>query len=196
MGLEMMGSLDLSLSIYARRRARAGAGIIIADTKFEFGIPEGAEVRSGRSWSQPIVIDEALTPDSSRFWPAARYEPGRAQPSYDKQFVREYLEELVGAGAWDKTPPGPELPARVVEGTLSRYRERGPGAARVVGNEGSWIRAVRRGSAEFLGAVFAGHELLLPPPRSLQLTGSEPVEICRRGLCPPCCAGGGVERKR
>jgi phosphoribosylaminoimidazole-succinocarboxamide synthase len=90
---------------YARER-----GIIIADTKFEFGFdPDGRIV-----W-----MDEALTPDSSRFWPADTYEPGHSQPSYDKQYVRDWLE----ASGWDKTPPAPELPPEVVEGTLDRYRE-------------------------------------------------------------------------
>jgi len=124
-GLETMGVLrDLSLAIYNAAAAHAlQRGIIIADTKFEFGLPAEAESRIGRAWEQPILIDEALTPDSSRFWPADRYQPGRAQPSFDKQFMREYLEELVAAKQWNKTPPGPELPLRVVEGTLSRYRE-------------------------------------------------------------------------
>jgi phosphoribosylaminoimidazole-succinocarboxamide synthase len=85
-------------------------GIIIADTKFEFGVDgEG----------QLVLADEAFTPDSSRFWPAADYEPGRAQPSFDKQFVRDYCESL----GWDKTPPGPELPDDVVAGTRARYIE-------------------------------------------------------------------------
>ena len=85
-------------------------GIIIADTKFEFGVDgEG----------QLVLADEAFTPDSSRFWPAADYEPGRAQPSYDKQFVRDYCESL----GWDKTAPGPELPDDVVAGTRARYVE-------------------------------------------------------------------------
>ena len=84
-------------------------GIIIADTKFEFGLA-GEEL---------ILIDEVLTPDSSRFWPVEEYRTGRSQPSYDKQFVRDYLEKL----DWDKTPPGPELPDDVVSGTRSRYRQ-------------------------------------------------------------------------
>ena len=85
-------------------------GIIIADTKFEFGVDgEG----------QLVLADEAFTPDSSRFWPAADYEPGRAQPSFDKQFVRDYCESL----GWDKTPPGPDLPDDVVAGTRARYIE-------------------------------------------------------------------------
>ncbi len=87
---------------YARKR-----GIIIADTKFEFGLLDG----------KLILIDEVLTPDSSRFWPADRYEPGKGQPSFDKQFVRDYLETL----DWNKTPPGPVLPADVVANTTKKY---------------------------------------------------------------------------
>ncbi len=87
---------------YARQR-----GIIIADTKFEFGLFEG----------RLILIDEVLTPDSSRFWPADAYQPGRSQPSFDKQFVRDYLETL----AWNKTPPAPALPPEVVARTQEKY---------------------------------------------------------------------------
>ncbi len=124
-GLETIGVLrELSLAIYNAAGAHAlSRGIIIADTKFEFGLPPSAQVRAGRSWAQPMLIDEALTPDSSRFWPADAYEPGHAQPSFDKQFLRQHLESLVARGVWDKTPPGPELPPSVVEGTLARYRE-------------------------------------------------------------------------
>jgi phosphoribosylaminoimidazole-succinocarboxamide synthase len=86
----------------------AGRGIIIADTKFEFGLDDAASL---------VLADEAFTPDSSRFWPADEYEPGRGQPSFDKQFVRDYAESL----GWDKTAPGPELPAEVVAGTRARY---------------------------------------------------------------------------
>jgi phosphoribosylaminoimidazole-succinocarboxamide synthase len=101
---------ELSLSLYARARAHAEArGILLADTKFEFGLREGRVV-----W-----IDEALTPDSSRFWPRDSYAPGGSQPSFDKQFVRDYLESL----DWDKRPPGPTLPAEVVDRTLDRYVE-------------------------------------------------------------------------
>jgi phosphoribosylaminoimidazole-succinocarboxamide synthase len=92
----------------ARDEAR-GRGIIIADTKFEFGC-DGDEI---------ILIDEALTPDSSRFWPADRYEPGRAQPSFDKQYIRDHLE----AAAWDKRPPAPALPADVIARTTEKYLE-------------------------------------------------------------------------
>ncbi len=101
---------DLSLKIYnaARDYARQ-RGIIIADTKFEFGMFEG----------QLILIDEVLTPDSSRFWPADQYAAGKSQPSFDKQFVRDYLETL----DWNKTPPGPKLPDDVVAKTTAKYLE-------------------------------------------------------------------------
>ena len=88
----------------------AERGILMADTKFEFGLDGDGEIRLG---------DEALTPDSSRFWPADEYEPGRGQPSYDKQFPRDYCETV----GWDKTHPGPELPDDVVAGTRARYVE-------------------------------------------------------------------------
>jgi phosphoribosylaminoimidazole-succinocarboxamide synthase len=88
----------------------AERGILIADTKFELGLDGDGRL---------VLADEAFTPDSSRFWPADEYEPGRAQPSYDKQFVRDYCETL----GWDKTAPGPELPADVVAGTRARYVE-------------------------------------------------------------------------
>jgi phosphoribosylaminoimidazole-succinocarboxamide synthase len=101
---------DVSLEIYRRARAHAEErGIILADTKFEFGVRDGRLV-----W-----IDEALTPDSSRFWPRDGYAPGRGQPSFDKQYVRDYLETL----AWDKSPPGPALPAEVVQRTRDKYLE-------------------------------------------------------------------------
>lgn len=124
-GLDTMSVLrDLSLSIYNAAAAHAmSRGIIIADTKFEFGTPLSEEGKQGRVWTQPILIDEALTPDSSRFWPAETYEPGRAQKSFDKQFLREHLERVVAAGQWNKQEPGPALPGEVVEGTLARYRE-------------------------------------------------------------------------
>jgi len=111
-------ALDIysAASEYARQR-----GIIIADTKFEFGLP--LDARGEPTGEAPILIDEALTPDSSRFWPADRYEPGHSQASYDKQFVREYLLGLIERGEWDKTSPGPELPAEIVAGTLARYTE-------------------------------------------------------------------------
>jgi phosphoribosylaminoimidazole-succinocarboxamide synthase len=100
----------VSLEIYRRAAAYAlPRGVILADTKFEFGLLQ----------DQLIWIDEALTPDSSRFWPAADYKPGGAQPSFDKQFVRDYLERI----RWPKTPPGPELPPDVVAATRAKYRE-------------------------------------------------------------------------
>ncbi len=99
-----------SLDLYRRAAAYAEPrGIILADTKFEFGLL-GEEL---------IWIDEALTPDSSRFWPAANYEPGGRQPSFDKQYVRDYLERI----GWSKQPPGPKLPADVVAATRAKYRE-------------------------------------------------------------------------
>lgn len=105
-----------TLAIYAAAAQHArDRGIILADTKFEFGMPEGGD--------DPILIDEALTPDSSRFWPLDRYEPGRPQPSFDKQFLREYLESLVAEGRWSKEPPGPVLPDDIVQATLARYQE-------------------------------------------------------------------------
>lgn len=101
---------EFSLRLYSTARDYARQrGIIIADTKFEFGLFNG----------ELILIDEVLTPDSSRFWPAEQYAPGRNQPSYDKQFVRDYLETLT----WDKTPPAPALPAEVVARTQAKYLE-------------------------------------------------------------------------
>ena len=101
---------DLSLQIYTEARNYARErGIIIADTKFEFGRIDG----------ELILIDEVLTPDSSRFWPLNEYEPGRGQHAFDKQYVRDYLETL----DWDKTPPGPELPAEIIEKSQARYLE-------------------------------------------------------------------------
>ena len=111
-GAERLAEIErISLDLYrfasehARRR-----GIIIADTKFEFGRDEKGRV---------VLADEAFTPDSSRFWPADEYEPGRSQPSFDKQYVRDYCESL----GWDKTYPGPELPEDVIAGTRARYVE-------------------------------------------------------------------------
>ena len=109
---------DLSLAIYQLGHDHAAQrGIILADTKFEFGLP------LDDSSQKPILIDEVLTPDSSRFWPAANYGAGRDQVSYDKQYVRNYLEELVDAGRWDKTPPGPALPDEIVANTQAKYLE-------------------------------------------------------------------------
>jgi phosphoribosylaminoimidazole-succinocarboxamide synthase len=102
---------DASLRIYTEASAYAlEKGIIIADTKFEFGLDEAGRLH---------IIDEALTPDSSRFWPADQYRPGISPPSFDKQFVRDYLETL----DWDKTPPGPELPQEIIDKTAEKYRE-------------------------------------------------------------------------
>ena len=107
---------DTTLALYNRARAYAiERGIILADTKLEFGVQDGLR--------EPILIDEIFTPDSSRFWPANEWEPGREQASYDKQIVRNYLETLVSAGKWDKTSPGPELPENVIDQTMSRYLE-------------------------------------------------------------------------
>jgi phosphoribosylaminoimidazole-succinocarboxamide synthase len=111
LGSELAGQVrSVTLELYRRAAAYAEPrGIILADTKFEFGLLNG----------QLIWIDEALTPDSSRFWPAAQYKPGGAQPSFDKQFVRDYLERI----QWPKTPPGPNLPPDVVAATRAKYRE-------------------------------------------------------------------------
>ncbi len=99
---------DWTMELYRRAAEHAlSAGLILADTKFEFGLTDDGL----------ILIDEALTPDSSRYWDAALYEPGHAQPSYDKQFVRDYLEQT----GWDKRPPGPELPDEIVRKTREKY---------------------------------------------------------------------------
>jgi len=108
----LMESLrDTSIALYEHAAAHAAErGIIIADTKFEFGASPGAEV---------VLGDEVLTPDSSRFWPADSYEPGRGQSSFDKQYVRDWLDE----SGWDHSPPGPKLPQEVVQGTRAKYVE-------------------------------------------------------------------------
>lgn len=118
-GTELMTKLrGLTLAIYKLAHDYAAQrGIILADTKFEFGIPLDS------SDKKPILIDEALTPDSSRFWPADRYAPGRDQESYDKQYVRNYLEELVAQDRWNKQAPGPELPEMVLKNTTEKYLE-------------------------------------------------------------------------
>jgi phosphoribosylaminoimidazole-succinocarboxamide synthase len=104
-----------SLALYEMGRSYAGAhGILIADTKFEFGSTATGEL---------LVIDEILTPDSSRFWPADRYQPGRTQPSFDKQPLRDYLAGLKKRGMWDGNAPPPPLPPEVVRATSERYRE-------------------------------------------------------------------------
>jgi phosphoribosylaminoimidazole-succinocarboxamide synthase len=101
----------VSIEIYRRAADHAAErGIILADTKFEFGASPGAEI---------VLADEVLTPDSSRFWPADDYEPGRSQASFDKQYVRDYSDSI----GWDHTPPGPELPSEVVENTRAKYVE-------------------------------------------------------------------------
>jgi phosphoribosylaminoimidazole-succinocarboxamide synthase len=102
---------DTTLALYAEASAyAAGRGIIIADTKFEFGVDADGKL---------VLIDEALTADSSRFWPADSWRPGASPPSFDKQYVRDYLETL----AWDKRPPAPRLPAEVIAKTSDKYRE-------------------------------------------------------------------------
>ena len=107
--MEELRRVTLELYSHAAEHARE-RGIIIADTKFEFGASPGAEV---------VLGDEVLTPDSSRFWPADDYEPGRSQASFDKQYVRDWLDET----GWDHSPPGPELPDEVVAGTRAKYVE-------------------------------------------------------------------------
>ena len=116
-GLDLMNWLqDSTLSLYKEARDYAlDRGIILADTKFEFGRLPGQD--------EPLLIDEIFTPDSSRFWPAAEWEPGREQASFDKQIVRNYLETVVASGDWDKTPPGPKLPDEVIEKGIARYLE-------------------------------------------------------------------------
>ena len=102
---------DAALAVYAHARDHAATrGIIIADTKFEFALDKAGAL---------VLIDEVVTPDSSRFWPADRYAPGSSPPSFDKQFVRDYLETL----DWDKTPPAPALPPEIAEKTAEKYRE-------------------------------------------------------------------------
>ncbi|MBI3940551.1 MAG: phosphoribosylaminoimidazolesuccinocarboxamide synthase [Acidobacteria bacterium] len=109
LGTDVAGRLrDLSLQIYLEAAEYATQrGIILGDTKFEFGLDDG----------RILLIDEVLTPDSSRFWPAAQYQPGRPQPSFDKQFVRDYLESI----SWDRRPPAPELPPAIIESTSEKY---------------------------------------------------------------------------
>ncbi|MFT7382752.1 MAG: phosphoribosylaminoimidazole-succinocarboxamide synthase, partial [Urechidicola sp.] len=116
-GTPLMSEIrDLSLMLYGTARDYAARrGIIIADTKFEFGQEAGSDM--------PVLIDEILTPDSSRFWPAEEWQAGREQNSYDKQIVRNYTQALVDKGEWDKEYPGPELPDEVIDRTLARYQE-------------------------------------------------------------------------
>jgi phosphoribosylaminoimidazole-succinocarboxamide synthase len=121
-GKEVMERLrNVSLEIYTKAAAYAAErGIILADTKFEFGYALDSD---GNPTNEILLIDEVLTPDSSRFWPADEYEVGREQDSFDKQYVRNWLETIVQAGDWDKTPPGPTLPKEIIDGTVARYRE-------------------------------------------------------------------------
>jgi phosphoribosylaminoimidazole-succinocarboxamide synthase len=123
-GLEMMTQLrDRSLELYKTGRAYAAErDIILADTKFEWGTDERGELR---------LIDEVLTPDSSRFWPADQYKPGRDQPSFDKQFVRDYLDKV----KFNRTPPGPVLPADIVQKTRAKYIE---AFTRLTGQDFQW----------------------------------------------------------
>ncbi|MBT5682163.1 MAG: phosphoribosylaminoimidazolesuccinocarboxamide synthase, partial [Gammaproteobacteria bacterium] len=116
-GEELMHWLgEKTLSLYSSARDYAASrGIILADTKFEFGQINGV--------GEPILIDEIFTPDSSRFWPADDWQPGREQASFDKQIVRNYLETMVASGEWDKTSPGPVLPDEVIERSIARYLE-------------------------------------------------------------------------
>ena len=112
LGAERAGAVrDATLRLYTEGAEYARSrGIIVADTKFEFGTDAAGKL---------YLIDEVLTPDSSRFWPADQYRPGGSQPSLDKQFVRDYLESI----GWDKNPPAPRLPDAIVEGTAERYRD-------------------------------------------------------------------------
>lgn len=121
-GKDVMNRLrDVSLDLYRMGAAHAEThGVLLADTKFEFGYALDSD---GRPTDDVLLIDEAMTPDSSRYWPAEDYQPGREQDSFDKQYVRNYLEELVTKGLWNKTPPGPKLPDEVVHNTLARYVE-------------------------------------------------------------------------
>jgi phosphoribosylaminoimidazole-succinocarboxamide synthase len=121
-GREIMERLrEVSIHLYNFAHEYASArGIILADTKFEFGYPLDA---SGEALEEPVLIDEVITPDSSRFWPAESWSPGKEQESFDKQFVREYLLGLVSAGRWNKHAPGPELPEEIITSTTARYEE-------------------------------------------------------------------------
>ncbi|HLP83575.1 MAG TPA: phosphoribosylaminoimidazolesuccinocarboxamide synthase [Phycisphaerales bacterium] len=118
--MEMLRRTSLQIYLMASEHAR-DRGIIIADTKFEFGLPvdEHGHVTS----TTPMLIDEALTPDSSRFWPVDGYTPGGPQKSFDKQYLREFLERLVAAGKWNKQDPGPQLPDEIVAATVAKYAE-------------------------------------------------------------------------
>jgi phosphoribosylaminoimidazole-succinocarboxamide synthase len=117
--MERLRALTLAIYSAAAEHARA-RGVILADTKFEFGFALGPD---GSPTDELILVDEVLTPDSSRYWPADDYAPGRDQQSYDKQFLRNHLLGLVAARRWNKEAPGPELPDEVVSSTLARYEE-------------------------------------------------------------------------
>lgn len=122
---------ELTLGIYRLAAAAAWErGVILADTKFEFGFAVDSQ---GRATDELLLVDEVLTPDSSRYWPREGYEPGHDQPSYDKQFLRNWLLAEVAAGRWRKEPPGPALPPDIVSSTLARYQE----AARTLATVGS-----------------------------------------------------------
>ena len=121
-GRDVMERLrEVSLQIYTAAAAYAAeCGIILADTKFEFGYALDA---NGQPTDEILLIDEVLTPDSSRFWPADDYDTGREQDSFDKQYVRNWLQELVNNDEWDKTPPGPVLPDEIVTNTIAKYKD-------------------------------------------------------------------------
>mgnify|MGYP001794813863 CR=1 FL=1 len=122
--MERLRSMSLAIYHAAHDHASA-AGLLLADTKFEFGVPlDRVDPKSAAlDPGELVLVDEALTPDSSRYWERSAWNPGGAQASFDKQFVRDHLQRLSDEGSWDKTPPGPTLPAEVVEGTRERYRE-------------------------------------------------------------------------
>ena len=132
-GADLTGRLrDLTLALYARGAEHAAKrGILLADTKFEFGLDQDGQV---------VLADEVLTPDSSRFWPADAWQPGSSPPSFDKQFVRDWLEQT----GWDKRPPAPSLPADVIAGTAARYRE---AFERLTGHPlDTWLAEAREGA--------------------------------------------------
>lgn len=116
-GADLAGRIrDISIAIYeAASEIAAAKGIIIADTKFEFGLDTDGTL---------VLMDEVLTPDSSRYWPAESYAPGSNPPSYDKQFLRDWLEQVrIGGKPWDKSPPAPHLPREVIDNTAAKYQE-------------------------------------------------------------------------
>jgi phosphoribosylaminoimidazole-succinocarboxamide synthase len=121
-GFDLMDRLQaFSLAIYNAAAERSlQRGLVLADTKFEFGFALDA---SGAPTDRLLLADEVLTPDSSRYWPADEYEPGRDQPSFDKQYLRNWLLAECAAGRWDKQAPGPQVPVEVIASTIARYRE-------------------------------------------------------------------------